>query len=237
MSFPARCLLTLALLLAVALSGSIRPTAVAARQAKERTIVLKDDFNPPTKIKAVKAKDKALKTGDKFLAGDDWFEGLTASIVNDTGKVILSVQIDVWFVRPEGQAQAPPYVYQLAYGSDPFWFKPWEEYRTNKPPIRPGGAVDIVLSPEDYKHIQSTLEELAYPPGHRTIEMRIGTIGFADGTVWNGGHYLRRDPTSPDGWRKLDYPAEQEQARDVRFEKASPGSYANLTLQQSTKET
>ena len=200
MSFPSRCLPALALLLAVMLSGTICPTAGVAGQGKERTLVLKNDFNPPTKIKAVKAKGKEVKTGQKFLAGDDWFEGLTASIVNDTGKAVLSIQIDVWFVRPEDQARVPPYVYQLAYGADPFWFKPSEQYRTNKPPIPPGGAVDIALSPEDYKHIQSTLEELAYPAGQKKIEMRIGTIGFTDGTVWDDGRYLRRDPTAPDGW-------------------------------------
>lgn len=92
MSFPARPLSAFALLLAVTLSGTICPTAGVAGQGKERTLILKDDFNPPTKIKALKAKGKAIKPGQKFLAGDDWFEGLTASIVNDTGKAILSVQ-------------------------------------------------------------------------------------------------------------------------------------------------
>lgn len=202
MSFPTRRLSALALLLAITLSVATHPTAGVAGQDKERIIIVKDDFNPPAKIKAVKAKGKMIKAGRKFLAGDDWFEGLTVSIVNDTGKAILSVQIDVWLVRPEGQKDAPPYVYDLNYGADPFWFKPWEEYRTNKPPVPPGSALDMVLSAEEYEHIRSGLEELAYPPGHQAIEIRIGNIGFTDGTVWNGGLYWRRDPTAPDGWRK-----------------------------------
>lgn len=159
---------------------------------------MKDDFNPPTKIKAVKAKGKEIKPGQKFLAGDDWFEGLTAGIVNDTGKATLSIQIDIWLVRPEVQKDVPPYVYQLDYGADPFWFKPWEEYRTDKPPISPGGAVDIVLSAEEYKHIQSALEELAYPLSHQTIEMCIDNIGFTDGTAWDDGVILETRPDRPE---------------------------------------
>lgn len=204
MPFHTRRLSALTLLVAVTLSGATHPAAGVAGQDKERIVVVRDDFNPPTKIKAVKAKGKEIKPGQKFLAGDDWFEGLTASIVNDTGKAILSVQIDVWFVGPEVQKDVPPYVHPLGYGADPFWFKPWEEYRTDKPPIPPGDAVDIVLSADWYNSIQSSLEELAYPPGHAKIELRIGNIGFTDGTVWDDGVYWKRDPTAPNGWRKIE---------------------------------
>ncbi|HEU4593833.1 MAG TPA: hypothetical protein VFS10_01605 [Pyrinomonadaceae bacterium] len=202
MSFRTRRLSALALLIAVTLSGAVWPAAGVAGQGKERIIVVRNDFNPPTKIKVVKAKDKVIKTGKEFLDEDDWFEGLTVSLVNDTGKAILSIHIDVWLVRPEEQAQVPPYVYQLSYGGDPFWYKPWEEYRTDKPPIPPGSEVDIVLSAEEYNHVKSSLEELGYPPGHKKIEIRITTIGFTDGTVWDYGVYRRRDPTAPSGWRK-----------------------------------
>jgi len=206
MSFPARRLSALTLLIAVTLSGTVWPIAGVAGQGKERTLIVKNDFNPPMKIKVVKAKDKVIKTGKKFLDEDDWFEGLTASIVNDTGKAILSIQIDVWLVRPKEQAQVPPYVYELNYGADPFWFKPWEEYKTDKRPIPPGGAVDIVLSADEYNHIKSSLKELGYPPNHQRIELRIGNVGFTDGTVWTGGVYMKRDPAAADGWRKIEEP-------------------------------
>jgi 3D (Asp-Asp-Asp) domain-containing protein len=195
------------LIVSVTLSTTLWPTAGVAGQSKERIIVIKDDFKPPMKIKVVKAKGRVIKTGKKFLEeDDDWFEGLTARIVNDTGKPILSIQIDVWFVRPEEQAQVPPYVYQLSYGADPFWFKPWEEYKTDMPPIEPGSTVDITLSVNDYNHIKSTLKELEYPASHKKIELRVTTIGFTDGTVWGHGEYMRRDPTDPQGWRKIEEP-------------------------------
>jgi hypothetical protein len=197
----ARRLWAFTLLVIVALSAAVWPTARVAGQGKERTLVVKDDFNPPVKIKVVKAKGKVIEKGKKFLDEDDWFEGLTARIVNDTDKAILSIQIDVWLVRPEEQKDVPPYVYQLDYGKDPFWFKPWEEYHTDKPPIEPGSAVDITLSADEYEHVKSSLEELGYPRSHQKIEIRIGTIGFTDGTVWDSGVYRKRDPTAPSGWR------------------------------------
>jgi hypothetical protein len=182
------------------------PTAGVAGQGRERILVLNDDFNSPVKIKAVKAKGRLIKTDKKFSADDDWFEGLTAIVVNNTGKEILSISIDVWLLRPEEQAQEPGYVHNLEYNIDPLWFKPGEEYQTDKPPVPTGSAVEITLSTDAYYRIKFTLSELGYPSSHQSIKIRISSVGFSDGTVWRSGDYYRRDPTAPTGWRKIEAP-------------------------------
>lgn len=194
---------------AALLAWAAWPAAGVAGQGRERVLVVKDDFDPPIKIKAVKAKGRPVKSGEKFLADDDWFEGLAVSVTNDTDKAILSIQLDVFFLKPTRQAQEPPYayLYRLEYGADPFWFKPGEEYETDKPPIPPGRAVEIVLSADEYDHVKASLSELGYPVGQKGIEVRISSIGFTDGTAWNCGTYYRRDPTAaPSGWREIKEP-------------------------------
>ena len=198
------CLSAVTLLAAMALSWAAWPAVRVANQRRERIVVLKDDFNPPVKIKAVKTKGKPIKTDEKFLGEDDWFEGLTASVVNNTGKEILSISIDVFFLRPEEQAQERPLVYQLDYGADPFNLKPGEEYQATRPPIPTGRAVAIELPGDEYHSIKAILGELNYLLTHRGIKIRISSVGFSDGTVWHTGTYYRRDPTAPSGWREIE---------------------------------
>lgn len=202
-----RCLsfLALAAAIAITISGSNSPAAGVAAQGRERIIVRKDDFKPPVKFKAVRARGEPVKTGEKFLGGDDWLEGLTASIVNETDKPILHVRVEVHFLRPEGQPHMPPYVYvhYLDYGIDPLLFKPEQEYKANVPPVPPSGEIDIILSAENYSDIKTTLTELGYPSGLEGIEMRISGLVFNDGTAWLSGDYYERDRAAPHGWKRV----------------------------------
>lgn len=184
-----------------------RPAVGVAGQRRERIVVLKHDFDPPVKIKAVRLDGKPIKTDEKFLADDDWLEGLSVSVKNETAKAIVSIGVDVLFLRPEEQAKEPPYVYKLGYGPDPFLLKPGEEYQTNLPPTPPGEMVAMFIPADHYNDIKSSLSELGYPSPHKGIEIRIASIGFSDGTFWHSGSYYRRDPTTPSGWKEIEAPS------------------------------
>lgn len=187
---------TLALLALAALTWS----AGVAGQGRERVLVVKDDFDPPVKIKAVKAKGRPVKSGEKILGGEDWFEGLTVSLTNDTDKTILSISIMVYFIRPDEQKKEPGFADDLEYGIDPFGLEPGSEYHTDKPTIPPGGTVDISYTATNLASTKSILNQLGYLPTHKGIEIHVRSISFSDGTGWHTGTYYQRDP-DPSVWR------------------------------------
>lgn len=181
-------------------STAQRQTELPALQEQERMIMKKTDFNPPVRIKAIKAKGRSVALDAKFVDDDDWLKGLTVRLDNSSGKSLSSVRIEVYFHRPEDQAQDPPAIWYLDYGDYPFHYKTEEEI----PPSRvkrvlAGESVEVRLSDSDFNDMERFLKSTRYSSGTNAIELRITNIGFSDGTVWSGGRIFRRDPESPRG--------------------------------------
>ena len=120
----------------------------------------KTDFNPPIRIKAIKAKGRSVALDAKFVDSDDWLKGLTVRVDNRSGKSFRSVRIEVQFRRPEGQAQDLPAIWYLEYGDYPFRYKSEAEM----PPSRvkdvwSGESVEVSLSDSDFNEMDCVFEK------------------------------------------------------------------------------
>lgn len=205
-----RCLSVLTLLAVIGNSAMSRP-AGGVCQVRERVVVVKDHFDPPVKIKAVRVKDKEVKSGEKFLGDEDWLDDFTVSIANDTDKTIQSIGLMLFFLRPEEREKEARFADELEYGVDPFWLDPTVEYVPDRPPIPPASQVDIRYTAAQLVSTKSILSQLGYPASHRGVEVHIRSISFTDGTGWHTGTYMRRDPDPSNwklfkGWRIIEKP-------------------------------
>lgn len=179
------------------------------KQAQDRVIVKKSDWNPPVKISKVKTRKGVIELDKPYDDDDDWLKGLTVSLDNKSGKDLTFVDVEVLFRRPNDQANEPPGVWHLRYGEDPF------RYTTGEPippisvkPIEDGETFEVTLSDHDFYQVIAFLYDIKYSVLNG-IEVRVTTIGFADGTAWLG-RMMRRDPGSSFGWSDIE-PPEREQ--------------------------
>lgn len=170
----------------------------------------KADFNPPVTITAVKTKGGELKTDRKFFADDDWLQGLTVQVANQSGKTITFIGIELTFFRGDDQAPGLPVSWPFEYGLDPFDSDdaavPHSRFRS----IQPGEKIDIILLDREYEEIKKGLRETHFPTSIKKVEMRVLKIGFDDGTAWNAGYMFRRDPKNMreplKGWTPIEDP-------------------------------
>lgn len=173
------------------------------KQAQDRVIIKKSDWNPPVKITKVKTKKGVIELDKPYDDDDDWLKGLTVSVDNHSGKDVTYINVEVLLRRPADTDQKPPGVWHLEYGEDPF------RYTTGEPippisvkPIKDGESFDITLSDHDFYRLIVFLHDIEYSV-LKGIEVRVTTIGFVDGTAWIG-RMVRRDPGGPFGWSDIE---------------------------------
>ena len=75
-------------------------------------------------------------------------------------------------------------------------------------PVKDKESFEITLSDHDLDRLETFLREINYP-ALNCIEVRVGVIGFSDGTVWTG-RMMRRDADSPFGWSIIEPPESNE---------------------------
>jgi hypothetical protein len=172
-------------------------SAGRATQQEERRVEKDTSKNEPVEIVGLKNRKGKFKLGQKVKDDDDWLDGFTITVVNRTSKTISSVVIDVIFNRPENHKTSgdPPYVYTLHFSADPFF--PEYQLRDKSKVIRPGEEADLVISDEDYRQNNSFLRQAGYVLGVKRLDLVIKTVGYEDGTIWQGGTMFRRDPNDP----------------------------------------
>lgn len=166
-------------------------------QQEERKVE-KDAFrNEPIEIVGMKNRKGKFKLSQKITDDDEWLENFSVTVVNRSGKTITGVVIDIIFHRPEndGKSNDPPYVYTLHFSANPFF--PEYELRDRSKVIKPGEAVDITVSEEDYRQNKEFLRQAEYTAGIKRVQLVIKAVGYEDGTIWSGGTTFRRDPNNP----------------------------------------
>lgn len=198
MSFLTRSCIPLAISVGLAVSLSMASTSAKKSSQQEERNVDKGTYkNEPIEIVGLKNKKGKFKLGQKIKDDDEWLDGLTVTVANRTSKTISSVVIDVIFHRPENDRTSndPPYVYTLHFSANPFF--PEYELRDKSKVIRPGEAVDITVSEEDYRQIKEFLRQAEYPASIKRVQLVIKAVGYEDGTIWSGGTTFKRDPNNP----------------------------------------
>ncbi len=175
---------------------------------KNRVMVKRSDFSPPIRIGTVKTRRGVIETGRPYLDDDEWVKGLTVSVANTSGKTITYIGVDVIFRRSEKQGQEPGALWSLNYGVDPFQYSTAEAVPDSPiKPVLPGDTVEISLSEDGFQSLVSFLKSANYFSGTNKAELRLGKIGFSDGTLWMTGRFFMRDSTSSWGWRRIDSPS------------------------------
>ncbi|HKG12143.1 MAG TPA: hypothetical protein VKB12_02350 [Pyrinomonadaceae bacterium] len=198
MSSLTRSFTALAISVGLAVGLSIAPSsAKKSGQQEERKVEKDASKNEPIEIVGLKNKKGKFKLSQKLTDDDDWLDGFAVTVVNRSSKTITSVVIDVIFPRPENHKTSndPPYVYTLHFSANPFF--PEYELRDKSKVIRPGETVDITVSDEDYRQNNVFLRQVEYPTRIKRIELVLKTVGYEDGTIWEGGTMFKRDPNNP----------------------------------------
>jgi hypothetical protein len=191
----------------------------AKTQEQKRTVVRKPWRVEPVKVVAVKNKKKAnIEIGKPFDDDDDWLDGFTVSVLNESDKVVTAVTIEMIFRREAGDIR-PPVAQPLHFGISPFRHE--YTYRDRRKVIKVGDTADLQLSEENYASLKKLLEQLGYASGVKKVELEIREIGFEDGSALLSGTLWLQDPNDPDDpTRKI--PAERLKPQSPRHHAISP---------------
>jgi hypothetical protein len=178
-------------------------------QPQERTVTKfrNGKLLMPLEIRRIKTKKRDAKMGEPISDDDDWFDGLTLSIENTSGKTITYLGGGFLFHRPkEGRVVKPSRYEQFMYGLHPE--APDIVRQTTLPlNLKPGEIFDITLPGSNYASIKQRLKELGYPDSIKEIKFNVEEIYYDDGTAWIVGSNYERDPENPEKYkRKNDEP-------------------------------
>lgn len=218
-------------------SGQVPAQEKAQSRERDRIVVRKPWPVEPVKVVAVRTKNKTnLETGRAFDADDDWLDGFTITVVNNSGKVVTAMEIEMVFRREPGNTR-PPLIHALHFGPNPSA----REYihRDPKKVIEVGKTAELVLSPENYKSLKRDFEQAGYSNSIKRVELVIREVGFEDGSMLHTGTFYVQDPASPnDPTKKLPVPeprgAHNQKLRSPPNPKDNPSGLsflkASLTL-------
>jgi hypothetical protein len=171
-------------------------------QERERAIRKKTDFNPPVKIKAVKTKGRPVPLNEKFADDDDWLKGFSVLVGNLSNKTVTHIGIEMLF-RPLGGGHQLPAGWFLNYGPNPFHYKTQELVPPSTTAnVMAGDEIEIKLTDDQFENLTSFLKKAGFPNKVHVVEIRVNSIGFADGTAWSA-KMLKRDANNQSGWSVL----------------------------------
>ncbi len=176
--------------------ASTRPSNGQNADKRDRIVTKLRRGSMPVEIQSVKTKRGTVELGKSFPEEDDWFDGLTVSIKNMSGKTIIYLGGGFLFPRPEdesSQQATPPRYHRFMYGRHPLL--PDDALQTVESiNVKPGEIFNVTISGADYKSVRQRLRELGYSASIKEINFNIEEIYFDDGTGWRVGSWYERDP-------------------------------------------
>lgn len=145
----------------------------------------------PLEVVSITAEGKSVKFKERFTAGEDWLRGLTVKLKNVGGKEITYIHCDLDF--PETASTGTMMAYQIFNGHRP-------RIDNQSGPalsLAPGSEFDMVIDEKQYADVVRFLNTRQPIASINRVTLRISLIIFADGTAYNGGTFLRQDPSNP----------------------------------------
>lgn len=162
---------------------------------RERIVVRKAWPAEAVKVVAVKTKKKAdIELGGAFEDDDDWLEGFTVTVANNSNKMVTVMEVEMIFPREPGDTRSP-LAHSLHFGPSPS--SPEYVHRDPKKVLKVGKSVDLYLDPQSYKRVKSDLQRTGYPEDIKGVELVIREVGFEDGSMILAGTLYLQDPASP----------------------------------------
>jgi len=168
---------------------------VSQGQQRDRVVVKKPWRVEPVSIVAVKTKKKEnIEIGSAFDEDDDWLDGFTVTVANNSYKNVTAMTIHLVFSREPGDTR-PPMAMDLHFGPSPIA----REYMHRDPNkvVKSGKTAELRLSSQNYKILKRDFEQTGYQTSIKRVELVITEVGFEDGSVFDSGSFYLQDPASP----------------------------------------
>ncbi len=172
-----------------------------AFQQRERLVLTRAWPIEPVKIVAIKTKNKArVERGKPFNEEDDWLDGLTLTLANNSAKTVTALSIELVFT--EDGSPLPPWSWDLNFGPSPN--SPEYLRRDTNKVIKIGQTVELGLSKERYQGLREGLKQSGNTRTITQLEIEVREVGFADGSMVQEGRLYLQDPAHPtDPTRKI----------------------------------
>jgi len=179
----------------VGLRLTAKPSQGQNPPSRERSVVRRPFRIEPVKIVAAKNKKRDIEVGKAFDDDDDWLDGFKVRVVNNSGKVVTAVTIDMIFRREPGDDRVP-IAESLHFSHSPF--QPEYARRHREKFIRAGETAELELLPENYTVLKDRLQRKGYSGTRTRVELVIREVGFEDGSALLSGTLWLQDPNNPD---------------------------------------
>jgi hypothetical protein len=192
-------------------------------QSRSRVVTKRPWPVEPVKVISARTKKKGqIPIGKAFDEDDDWLDGFTVTIRNNSDQTVTAMTVDMIFPREPDDGR-PPLAETLNFGPRPTF--PEYVYRDPNKVIKPGQTSELKLIPENYASLMRALERLGYSKPINRIHLVIKDVGFEDGSVLRSGTWYRQDPKSPhDPTRQIRLDNSPSKARNLQRQKTSTSS-------------
>ena len=162
---------------------------------RDRTVVRKPwSVEPVTVVAAKNKKKEKIEMGKSFDDDDDWLDGFTVTVVNNSDKTVTAMNLEMVFRRDAGDTRLPA-ARGLYFGPSPS--SPAYLLRDPNKVIKPGQTAELSLSAEDYQSLTRFLQKAGFTTSIRRVELVIREVGFEDGSVLQTGTLFLPDPKHP----------------------------------------
>lgn len=182
-------------LVALRIATSQESSQVSASPQRDRTVARKPWSVEPVKVVGAKNKKKEkIEMGKSFDDDDDWLDGFTVTVVNNSDKIVTALTIEMVFPREPGDTRSK-FVQPLHFGPSPSG--PDYVYRNPNKVIKVGKTGDLRIEPENYRIMRGLLQQRGYPTSINRVELVIREVGFEDGSMLHTGTFYVQDPNNP----------------------------------------
>jgi hypothetical protein len=204
------------------------PTFSGTQQTKQRNVHLEAYKDQPVEIVNVKIKGNPIKPKIKFVAGNDWLDGMTITLKNvlDRPVAYVSILVGAYYERngvrtKKREGRDVQAGIELKYGAQPP--RSGETPPPYRAPLLPGETIDIVLSEKSRDELFSLLSSENASTDIPEITVRVYEVFFVGDseTKWGTGFMYRCDANDPQLWIPIESgPSSGRVAAKPRFEKA-----------------
>src|SRR6266849_2502991 len=232
----------------VLLLDSIGHARKSPAQDREKSLEIQRHANEPLELLDFKVSEQSHKdrikvkhrNGDggregldrvEFKDTDDWFKRVRVRLRNVSGKPIIGMEAYLYFRLPDTELR---FRVRLSAQTEP----------RQTQPLDPGADNEPSVTDQSWARTANILAQYGKDPNLAAVTLSVETVGFGDGSQWDMGRILRRDPGDPQRWipietkkppgiSRLTYPAEFRpiafSSEEIRRE-ASWGKSDALTL-------
>lgn len=180
------------------LSAASPPASQGQIDQRERIVEKISEKNEPLEFAELRSKTKTINLGQGFVSSDDWLDGMTFRLKNNSLKAIRRAELELEF--PELKLNNASFVMPLHYGQIP------DLPDADSPevaPVQPNEIFEIKLDHDTYSGLRRTVAGNDRASGVTRARVRISVIIFVDGTAWHNGFLHRRDPNNPKRWIRI----------------------------------